>query len=265
MSTNRFAILLVSGVLLSAYLVGSKGGSAPLQPPPKAKKHILFMTRSAGFKHPVIPFAGETMKKLAEQEKDFDVTATDDPSVISKDGLKDYDALLFYTTGKSPEEFGINEDQKAALMDFVKSGKGFAGVHSATDTFYTWPEYGEMIGAYFDGHPWHQEVTIKVEDTKHPATRHLVTSFKINDEIYQFKDFSRDRVHVLLSLDTSSVDLTKKGVKRTDGDFATAWVRDWGKGRVFYTALGHEQAVWSDPRFQTHLLNGIRWTMRTIK
>jgi hypothetical protein len=150
-------------------------------------------------------------------------------------------------------------------MDFVKSGKGFAGVHSATDTFYDWPEYGEMIGGFFDGHPWHQEVTIKVENTKHPATRHLGTSFKINDEIYQFKDFSRSRVHVLLSLDTSSVDLTKKNVKRTDGDFATSWVRDWGKGRVFYTALGHEQAVWSDPRFQTHLLNGIRWTMRTIK
>jgi hypothetical protein len=243
----------------------SKGARETLSSPPKSPKHILFMTRSAGFKHPVVPFAAETMKKLAEQEKDFDVTVTDDPSVLTKDGLRGYDALLFYTTGKSPEEFGINEEQKSALMDFVKSGKGFAGVHSATDTFYTWPEYGEMIGAYFDGHPWHQEVNINVEDTKHPATRHLGASFKINDEIYQFKDFSRNRVHVLLSLDTSSVDLTKKGVKRTDGDFATAWVRDWGKGRVFYTALGHEEAVWSDPRFQTHLLNGIRWTMRTIK
>jgi type 1 glutamine amidotransferase len=223
------------------------------------------MTRSAGFKHAVVPFAADTMKKLAEQERDFDVTVTDDPSVISTEGLKNYNALLFYTTGKTTAAFGIDEQQKQALMDFVKSGKGFAGVHSATDTFYDWPEYGEMIGGFFDEHPWHQEVTIKVEDTKHPATRHLGTSFKINDEIYQFKDFSRSRVHVLLSLDTSSVDLTKKNVKRTDGDFATSWVRDWAKGRVFYTALGHEQAVWSDPRFQTHLLNGIRWTMRTIK
>src|SRR2546422_5972846 len=139
MSTNKLAILLVSLVLLSTYMVEPKGAKAPL-PPPKSPKHILFMTRSAGFKHPVVPFAGETMKKLAEQEKDFDVTVTDDPSVLSRDGLKTYDALLFYTTGKSPEEFGIDDKQKAALMDFVKSGKGFTGVHSATDTFYTWPE-----------------------------------------------------------------------------------------------------------------------------
>ncbi|HEY2933087.1 MAG TPA: ThuA domain-containing protein [Acidobacteriota bacterium] len=255
-----------------AALLGSLPKASAAMKAPKGKKHILFMTKSAGFTHEVVkwqtpggerkmPFAGETMQKLAEQEKDFEVNVTDDVALLSADGLKNYDAVVFYTTGELP----ISDEQKTALMDFVKSGKGFAGVHSATDTFYKWPDYGEMIGGYFDGHPWHQEVNVIVEDTKHPATRHLGKSFRIADEIYQYKNFSRDRVHVLMKLDTSSVDMTKPNIKRTDGDFALAWIRDWGKGRVFYTALGHKPEVWSDPRFQTHLLNGIRWTMRTIK
>jgi len=135
------------------------------------------------------------------------------------------------------------------------------GIHSATDTFYKWPEYGDLIGGYFDQHPWHQQVTIKVEDQRHPATDHLGRTFTITDEIYQFKDFSRTRVHVLLSLDAASVDLNKPAVHRADRDFAIAWSRTYGKGRVFYTALGHRPEVWQDERFQQHLLGAIRWVM----
>jgi type 1 glutamine amidotransferase len=122
-----------------------------------------------------------------------------------------------------------------------------------------------MIGGYFDGHPWHQEVTIKVEDTRHPATRSLGDSFSMNDEIYQFRNFSRERVHVLLTLDTSSVDLKKQGVRRTDGDFALAWCRDYGKGRVFYTALGHEPAVWQDEKFQTMVVGALQWLTGDVR
>jgi type 1 glutamine amidotransferase len=146
-------------------------------------------------------------------------------------------------------------------MEFVRAGKGFAGIHSATDTFYKWPEYGEMIGGYFDGHPWHQDVRVKVEDRQHPASAHLQDGLTINDEIYQFRNWSRDRVHVLLSLDPASVDLQKEGVKRSDRDFALAWTRTLGSGRVFYTALGHEPDVWRDPRFQQHLTSGIEWAI----
>jgi type 1 glutamine amidotransferase len=178
--------------------------------------------------------------------------------VISTQGLKPYSAVVFYTTGELP----ISDEQKAALLDFIKSGKALVGIHSATDTFYKWAEYGELIGGYFDGHPWHQEVTIRVEDRKHPATKHLGESFKITDEIYQFKNYSRGRVQVLLSLDPTSVDLTKKGVNRTDKDFANAWTRSYGKGRVFYTALGHREEVWKDERFQQHLVGGLRWAAR---
>ena len=105
------------------------------------------------------------------------------------------------------------------------------------------------------------QVDIRVEDAAHPATRHLPARFAMGDEIYQFRNWSRDRVHVLLSLDPASVDISAAGVKRTDRDFALAWTRRHGKGRVFYTALGHNPEVWRDERFTRHLLGGILWAM----
>lgn len=222
-----------------------------------AKHKVLYLTHSAGFKHDVLPLSEQILKQIGERSDAFDVTATQDCSALSRDGLRPYDAVVFYTTGELP----ISEAQKTAFLDFIKSGKGFVGIHSATDTFYKWPEYGELIGGYFDQHPWHQEVTVNVEDQSHPATRHLERTFKITDEIYQFKDFSRSRVHVLLSLNANSVDLNKPAVHRTDKDFALSWCRTYGKGRVFYTALGHRPEVWQDERFQQHVLGAVRWAM----
>jgi type 1 glutamine amidotransferase len=226
-------------------------------PAPYRRHRVLYLTHSAGFKHAALPLSEQIFKEIG-QPAGFDVTPTDDCSLISKAGLKDYDAVAFYTTGELP----ISDSQKADLLEFVKSGKGFVGIHSATDTFYKWADYGEMIGAYFDGHPWHQQVKIKVEDLRHPATRHLGSAFTITDEIYQFRNWSREGVHVLLSLDVGSVDLSKPGVHRTDGDFANSWCREYGKGRVFYTALGHRPEVWQDERFQKHLIGGLKWTVR---
>ena len=139
------------------------------------------------------------------------------------------------------------------------SGGGFVGVHSATDTWYEVPEYAELVGGVFDGHPWHQRVRIVVEDSAHPSTRHLGQGVEITDEIYQFRSWSRDKVHVLLRLDPRSVDVGKG--KRADHDYALSWVRRHGRGRVFYTALGHPREVWEDERFRRHLLEGIRWAM----
>jgi uncharacterized protein len=216
---------------------------------------VLYLTHSAGFKHDVLPLTEEVMRDLGKRSGAFDATVTQDCSLISAPSLKNYAAVVFFTTGELP----MDEAQKKALVEFVRSGRGFVGIHSATDTFYKWSEYLELVGGYFDGHPWHQEVTLRVEDRTHPATAHLPATFAIRDEIYQFRDWARDRVHVLLSLDPGSVDLSKKGVHRSDKDFAVAWTREFGKGRVFYTALGHEAAVWQDPRFQQHLAGGIRW------
>lgn len=220
-----------------------------------AKRKVLYLTHSAGFKHQVLPVSEQVFKELGVRSGAFEATVTQDCSVISKEGLKPFDVVVFYTTGELP----ISDEQKKAFMDFIKSGKGFVGIHSATDTFYKWAEYGEMIGGYFDQHPWHQEVGVKVEDSKNPATKHLGSAFKITDEIYQHKNFSRANVQVLLSLDVTTVDLNAKNVHRTDKDFALAWCRKWGKGRVFYTALGHRPEVWQDERFQNHLLGALRW------
>jgi uncharacterized protein len=232
-------------------------GSDSNAPVIRAGHKVLYLTHSAGWKHDVLPLSEQILKQLGERSGVFEVTATQDCSLLSRDNLKQYDAVVFYTTGELP----VSGEQKTAFLDFIKSGKGFVGIHSATDTFYNWPEYGELIGGYFDQHPWHQEVTVKVEDQHHLSTRHLGGSFKIKDEIYQFRDFSRDRVQVLLSLDTSSVDLTLPAVHRKDKDFALAWRRNYGRGRVFYTALGHRAEVWQDERFQQHLIGALRWAM----
>jgi uncharacterized protein len=245
-------LLAVLGVTLALVIAQTGSGEAA-----RAKHKVLYLTHSAGFKHEVLPVSETILKEIGERSGAFDVTATKDCSLLNREALKQFDAIVFYTTGELP----ISDEQKAAFLDFIKSGKGFVGIHSATDTFYKWPEYGELIGGYFDQHPWHQDVTIRVEDNHHPATRHLGKSFQIKDEIYQFKDFSRERVHVLLSLDPSSVDLTLPAVHRKDKDFALAWWRDYGKGRVFYTALGHREEVWRDPRFQQLILGALAWAM----
>jgi len=116
-----------------------------------------------------------------------------------------------------------------------------------------------LIGGVFDGHPWTQEASIDVEDGAHPASRALTPSWNLLEEYYQFRNFSRDRVRVLMTLDTRSVDPHGNGVNRTDEDFALAWVRDYGEGRVFYTALGHFEQTWRDPRFQNVITNALLW------
>jgi uncharacterized protein len=237
-------IILVTVTILSV---------AKAQP---ANKKVLYLTYSAGFRHDVIPLSMELLPQIGKKNG-FDVVATKDLAFLSPVSLPAYDAAVFYTTGELP----ISDADKANLLSWIKSGKGFIGIHSATDTFYKWPEYGEMIGGYFDGHPWHQEVKVKVEDAQHPATRGLPPVWTLNDEIYQYRNWDRSKRHVLLSLDTSSVDLKKEGVKRTDGDFALAWTSTYGKGRVFYSALGHRADLWQTPEYQQFIAGGIRWAL----
>ena len=219
--------------------------------------HLLYLTLSAGFKHATVAPSRDIVKEIGEKSGAFDVTFADDVAPFSEENLKHYDAVMFYTTGELP----MNSQQKEALLDFVRSGHGFVGVHSATDTFYMWPEYLELIGGYFNDHPWHQNVTVDVVDPANPIVSALAPSFQINDEIYQISDFQYRDTHVLLRLDPKSVDLTRKGVHRRFYGWPLAWTRNYGEGRVFYTALGHELAVWQDPRYQKMLLNGIKWAM----
>jgi uncharacterized protein len=219
---------------------------------------ILYVTHAAGYRHESLPLSRAVVKQIGEESGAFDATSTDEMSEFTTANLRNYNAVMFFTTGELP----MSDAQKAALLEFVRSGGGFLGVHSATDTFYMWPGYLDLIGGYFDAHPWHQAVRVEVADRSSPLVSFLGSSFEINDEIYQISDFDQRGSHVLLRLDETSVDLARDGVhRRTDG-WPLAWTRSYGQGRVFYTALGHEPAVWRDSRFQRLLLNAIRWSTR---
>jgi type 1 glutamine amidotransferase len=258
MLANRFHlvffVLLVGFLTLSSVVFLATESQRP-------KHKILYLDETKGYHHEILAESEKILKEIGEKAGAFETVVTQDSSQINAKNLEQYDAVVFYTTGELP----FSSAEKQALLDFVKSGKGFIGIHSATDTCYQWPQYGEMLGGYFDEHPWTQEVNIIVEDATHPATKHLAPSFKIFDEIYQYKDFSKDKVHVLLRLDNNSVDLNKENVKRADRYFAIAWTRSYGKGRVFFTGLGHDEHCWRDPRYQEHLLNGIRWAMKDVE
>ncbi len=221
-----------------------------------APRRILYVTATYGFRHTdSIDASVEVMQQLARESGTLEVVHTEDVSLLTADFLRSFDAVYFFTSGELP----LSDQQKVDLLDFVRQGKGFGGSHSATDCLYTWPEYGDMIGGYFDGHPWTQEAAMDVEDPQNPMVAHLAPSFRFTEEFYQFRAFSRDQVRVLLTLDTQSVDMTAVGINRTDGDFALAWIRSYGKGRVFYSAFGHFPESFQLPQIRTMLLKALLW------
>ena len=222
-------------------------------------KKLLMLTHSAGFIHDYLPTASEVVESLGGDSGLFEVHATDDCSLLNREDLERFDAVLFATTGELP----ISEEQKSDFIEGIKAGKAFIGVHNATDTFYKFADYGKMIGGYFQAHPWTQEIVAKVEDKTHPSTRHLPESFKVKEEVYTFKDWSREKTHVLISLDNSSVDLSKG--TRPDNDYAFCWWHTFGEARVFYTGFGHFIELWQEEWFRNHLLNGILWAMKETK
>jgi type 1 glutamine amidotransferase len=246
------------GMLLSfavVLLLFAPASSAWAKSPKKGK--LLYMTLSAGFHHEVVPFSTEIIKQIGEKSGTFDTTVTENVGDFTAANLKKYDAVMFYTTGELP----MTDAEKKAFMDFVRSGHGFVGVHSATDTFYQWEDYLKLVGAYFNDHPWHEQVTVEVADPSSPLVSFLGKSFQVNDEIYQMSDFQADTTHVLLRLDPSSVNLKNPRVRARFYGWPLVWTRRDGKGRVFYNALGHEKAVWESSWFQELMLNGIKWAM----
>lgn len=214
------------------------------------------VAHSAGYKHDYLSTAMKVLTNLSKNSDQFKVITTMECNLLNDVDLKKYDAFLFATTGELP----ITEEKKQEFIAAIKKGTAFIGVHNATDTFYEFAEYGEMLGGYFKAHPWNQEIIVKVEDKKHPATRHLPDSFKVKEEVYTFKQWNRDRTHVLISLDNSSIDINKG--TREDNDYSLCWCHNYGVGRVFYTGFGHFNELWHEEWFQTHLLNGILWAMK---
>jgi uncharacterized protein (TIGR03437 family) len=229
---------------------------------PAATRRILYVTATYGFRHgDAIEASIEVFRELAKESGVLEIVNTEDVSMLTAENLRNYDAVYFFTSGELP----LSDQQKADLLDFVRSGKGFGGSHSATDCLYTWPEYGDLIGGYFDGHPWAQEASVDVEDAQSPLVGSAAPAFRFVEEFYQFRNFSRDRVRVLLTLDTNSVDMTAPGINRTDGDFPLAWMRNYGQGRVFYSAFGHFPDSFRLAPVRGMLLQALLWLTGELK
>jgi len=259
-------------------------------PAEAAPKRVLVVTVTLGFRHSSIPTAEKVLAELAKETGAFTVEyarvepndpqfkgddGKTDPAKVnaaikavlaekmSAEGLKQYDAVIFAnTTGDLP----LPDNQ--AFLDWIKAGKGFVGMHSATDTFPGFPGYTEMIGGHFKTHAAQLEVQPINQDPECPACAHLPKNWKVFDEIYQMKDFDPAKVHGLLTLD-SKPDVGD----RSPGNYPIAWCKEYGKGRVFYTSLGHREDVWDpswpdrkNPKevaeaYQKHILAGIKWAL----
>jgi type 1 glutamine amidotransferase len=249
----RFAALLVIASML------------PAQDSPLPK--VLFLANPMTSDNDVIRRSAPEVLSVAERyfgeitKGTFDVTITQDGSEVSREKLPRYRLVVFFTAINPP---GVD---KEALIEWVRNGGAFAGIHSTANTYQSFPAFGEMLGARYDRRPWRTKqnpqtkVRIKVEDRRHPATAHLGESFEIADDIYQFKDFDRSKVQLLLSLDPASLDLTHPNMNRDDKDLPVSWAKSHGKGSVFYTALGDWEETWKDQRYRTHLIQGMKWAM----
>lgn len=258
---------LGAGAAALGLVAQTPSASAP-RPPTYRKPQILVIAETKGFEHDSVPDAMAAVYRLGHETRLWDTTLRSDTELLTKQDVKErnrkslnfFDAVVFAsTTG----ELALTDEQKRDLLSFVKDdGKGFVGIHAALDTNYKWPEYGEMIGGWFDQHPWNTfNAPIVVEDPSFPAVRHFPKAFRKRDEIYQAKSWSRDKVNVLLRLDESKLDLNNPRVHRGDHDFAVAWSKMYGKGRVFYSTLGHTSESWDDPDVQKMYFEAIKWTL----
>ena len=208
---------------------------------------VLMLTATAGFRHDSIPTARDVLTSLGPANG-FAITATEDLSTFTAASLANFEVVMFAMTSG---ELAFTVDQQNALLAFVNGGKGFIGTHSATDTLYGWPDYGRLVGAYFNDHPWTQQGRVIVEDASHPAAG-VRDAFTLEEEFYTFRENPRSRVQILMRLDAASVGAT--------GDYPLVWTQSFGSGRSYYNALGHFPATWRDVRFQSQIVAAIKWT-----
>lgn len=238
-----------------------KAVAQPAQP-----RKMLIFWKCETFFHTVIPVANEALKIMGEKTGAFQVTAvTDDYSVFNAETLKQFDIICLNNTTSLKFDPKTTPERCQALIDFVKSGKGLVGIHAAADNFYQWPEGQEMMGNKFSGHPWGAGGTwaFKIDEPDHPLMAPFKgQGFKLSDEIYRTARplYSRDKQLVLMSLDTS--DPTTRNVKEWkegDEDTGMTWVKDVGKGRLFYCSFGHNDAIFMNPVLLEHYLRGIQF------
>jgi type 1 glutamine amidotransferase len=241
---------------------------------PKRMRVLAWIDVSNGYQHDSVSHAVATIERLGYETGAYDTFIRSDSQLITKhpvlghDGkpllyaknLNDFDAVFFFGV----REIDLTAEQKADLLSFVHDdGKGFVCAHAGATAFFSWPEFGEMVGGRFDEHPWGIiKAPIIVEDPKFPGMTHLPATFDHIDEYYQIKGFSRADSHVILGLDVSHLDLKMPLVHHQDADWPLAWAKMYGKGRVYYSALGHDPSTWDDRAVQEMYFEAIEWALR---
>ena len=230
---------------------------------PKKARKLLVFNLANGYKHPSIPYCARALELMGKKTGAFETVQSEDMAAFRPENMNKFDAVCLNNSSL----LDFNEPLlRQGLMDFIKNGKGVIGVHGAINNFQNWPEAAEMMGGLFDGHPWTETGTwaVKNEDPNHPvAAAFGGKDFEINDEIYRIKGVNlRKNCLVLLSLDmTKPVNLNVKGIRPTDKDIPVSWVRNFGKGRLFYCSLGQNNHIFWNPKVLQHYLDGIQFAL----
>jgi type 1 glutamine amidotransferase len=253
---------------------------------PQSLRRVLVLGRAVGWVHTSIPLAAKMVEYLGDKTGAWMTTITYDAAAITPENLKQYDAVfLDNTTGEfldDPNDKSATDLRRRAILEFVKGGKGLAGIHAATDCYHTngaapsatWPEFNKMMGGFFKFHWIYPTlIPVKVDDPDSPLTAMFpARGFEIVDETYTFAQdsFSRKRVHVLTSVNygrMSAEDKAKEpaATKRTDGDYALSYIQRVGNGRVFYEAHGHDEKIYFSRPFIAHMLAGIQYALGDLK
>jgi type 1 glutamine amidotransferase len=221
---------------------------------------MLYVTQCAPYRdglagvHGVLDQSATAMREIAD-DAGLILRRVIDVAELSVDDLADARVVALFTIGETP----WSEAHRATVLDNVRAGRtAIVAVHAATDSCYGWDEYGRLVGARFDGHPWTQTVDLEVVDRDHPATRHLEATWRMHDEVYQFRDLRSD-AHVLLRVNEDQLDHDAPGAKRPPFGFPLSWCFTEGDGRVFSTTLGHFPAAWESPAYLKHVAGGLAW------
>lgn len=245
---------------------GGRGG-----PQAPARKRVLAWadTRNGIAQHESVGHALAVIERLGYETGMWDTFIRTDSNIIATapkktDGsaasggpsLSNVDAIFFMGHREVP----LDDSQKSELLQFVRDGHGFVAAHVGLTALESWPEFGELIGARFDGHPIVGAGSVVNEDPSFPATKHFPARFDFNDEFYQPKDYSRDKIHVLLRLDLANV-AANPALHRPDHDYPLAWAKTYGKGRVFYGSFAHAPNTWDSRDVQQMYFEAIRWSL----
>jgi len=229
---------------------------------PRMSETMLFVTQVAPYVdgpagvHGVLDQAAVGVAQVAEMHG-LTPRRVDDVRTLPVDALRKARALALFTIGETP----WNGEQRRAITEQVRAGdQVVVSIHSATDSCYTWDDYGALVGARFDGHPWTQTFTADVCDPAHPACAHLGDFWTWHDEVYQFRDLRPD-AEVLLRVRDGELDLSAPGARPPTFGYPLAWCFTEGRGRVFSTSLGHFPSAWESPPYLTHLAGGLGWAL----